>query len=769
MSRMIHQKPAARAAAILLALAVALAAFLAAPASAHAEADDGTPIVVSLGDSYSSGEGNEPFYSQDSDDKYSIEDWYAHRSTLSWAGRLQVNGVTLSDIKDEGWYFYATSGAVAANIYESVQLKTLKESLLSSSYDAPVEVQLTSSSKAVSASSSSTADVDYVTLTIGGNDMNFSGIVTTVTVGNGFINRDYLTDALNEAWYDYNGTILFSSSSNASELAASESGDAYSRIISAYLSIRSYYINAAIIVAGYPTLLDDTKYATVLESFADLDISESLSELKSALAQEVIGYSDYEAILINQSVRLFNLYIQQMILDSGLSNIYYASVEEYFDGHEVGTDDPYLYGLLRRQSEDINYSPISSYSFHPNTADGDTGQSVLSEDDVNSGVTAYAWAVQQVINELEQSERDIVMVLDTSSSMGGDPISYTKEAASGFVEVVFENDARTALVTFSDDSEELLGLTSSENALKSAIEDISASGQTNIEAGLASAASLLEGSTAEKKYIVLMSDGLPNRGLEGDELIAYAESIRDPDGDGTDEVTIFVLGFNEEYEAQELLRQIASDGCYIAVEDSGDIEGFFTDMASSINGVKFTYIQIACPVDVTVTYDGETLTSAGDDPVTRTSFGTLTFEEVDEDGDGVAESDSTIKVLRLREGPSYTITIEGTDDGTMDYTIAFVDDTGAYSDFRTFLDIDIEEGTVITTSAEESTATVLEVDEDGDGTTDLWYRAEANSEGARVDSSFAVRAVVVGYLAVVAVAAVLVVRHGLRRLAARKR
>ena len=53
------------------------------PVSASAKGTDGSTIVVSLGDSYSSGEGIPEFYGQNKkwEEKVYDEDWLAHRST----------------------------------------------------------------------------------------------------------------------------------------------------------------------------------------------------------------------------------------------------------------------------------------------------------------------------------------------------------------------------------------------------------------------------------------------------------------------------------------------------------------------------------------------------------------------------------------------------------------------------------------------------------------------------------------------------------------
>jgi len=97
---------------------------------------------------------------------------------------------------------------------------------------------------------------------------------------------------------------------------------------------------------------------------------------------------------------------------------------------------------------------------------------------------------------------------------------------------------------------------------------------------------------------------------------------------------------------------------------------------------------------------------------TRTAFGSLTFED-NEKGTN-SSSDNRVKILRLKEGTDYNIQIEGNGNGYMDYTIRFMDDTGEYTDLRTFSNIKITEQTVIDTVATNSDSTILNVDENGD-------------------------------------------------------
>ncbi len=73
------------------------------------------PIIVSLGDSYASGEGNAPFFGQDNK-KVGDEvnpDWIAHRSESAWTGMLTLTGGEgpVSAHRGTNWFFAAASNA----------------------------------------------------------------------------------------------------------------------------------------------------------------------------------------------------------------------------------------------------------------------------------------------------------------------------------------------------------------------------------------------------------------------------------------------------------------------------------------------------------------------------------------------------------------------------------------------------------------------------------------------------------------------------------
>lgn len=402
--------------------------------------------------------------------------------------------------------------------------------------------------------------------------------------------------------------------------------------------------------------------------------------------------------------------------------------------------------------------------FYYKYSDGTWNDGDFENRTANSG-TAFIceWGEYEIAPQIEitepvrttSDERDIVLVLDVSGSMSGTPMTETKKASANFINTILDEDASIGIVTYDDSSYRLSDFSVNKSSLTNAVSNIYDGGGTNIEAGLAEARSMLNTSGAKKKIIVLMSDGEPNEGKEGDALISYADEIKD------DGIIIYTLGFFESLgsyksSAQILMEGIASDGCHYEVASADDLVFFFEDMADQINGQKYIYIRIACPVDVSVTHNGETLCSAEDDLNVRTDFGTLTFED-NEDVTN-ANEDDRIKVLRLKEGADYDVRIVGTGHGLMDYTIGFMDENGDYSDFRRFENIEITRRTEIDTVAAVSKESVLNIDEDGDGKYDLKLRAEENGYGEEVEESILIYVVAVSGAVLLLMIVILIVR-----------
>ena len=714
-------------------------------------ADQNHPVVVSLGDSYSAGEGVEPFYHQNEEHDKNNLDWLAHRSEKSWPGKLRVptvdgEDVILSEGKDGGdkcdWYFVASSGAETKDLKEK-QEKTVRYFTKNSLLEKRIEGHVYHLPPQLSVFDTiPEGTVDYVTLTLGGNDAHFVRVMNEAANSSYESDPNYLTDCFNGIWREFN---------EGNEEHPTSIRD---RIITAYQDIEEKAgKQAKIIVAGYPLLLDPSKNRSIL------------------VVKEL--FDTHEAKILNANVKMFNASIRDIIndlRDEKNMNIHFVSVEERFEGHSAYAEDSYLNEIIlgpREQDLDQVFSLLdedkrtpSAYSMHPN----------------EKGIWAYARAVQDKIDQLEDEEqgivpkvpkssgandgktRDIALVLDTSGSMEGDPLDEVKRATVRFGETVLGSTARVGLISFSSYADVIESLTNDSSRISIASGEFTGSGETNLGDGMVKAKEMLTDSSADRKIIVLMTDGEPNIGMSEEELISYTDQLKE------NGYYVYTLGFFSSLEPgdrsgpQQLLEKIASEGCHYEVTDAADLKFFFGDIADQINGVRYNYIRIACPVDVTVTYNGETLTSSGSNDRVRTSFGTLTFEDAvhedDTDGsyeedDGYGEGDEdvqtedAVKILRLLEGPDYDININGTGTGSMDYSIGFVDDDGEYSDMRYFDDISIESDTKISTVAKVSDKTQMKVDYDGDGKIDETYEALPNSHARLVDNSHIINTIMV--------------------------
>lgn len=327
-------------------------------------------VVVSLGDSYSSGEGIEPFYGQEKGLlKLEDENWLAHRSSGSWPGQLKISNLPKplryyhveypEDLKKCKWYFKASSGAETQH-FAGEQSKTVIRDGVNKSETLPPQLQVFDQIKADG------ENVDYVTLTIGGNDIGFTkvvmagagstfGLVTLSFYWCPYLSPMLLNDFINLAWINFHI-------------------ETKANIKKVYTDIREKAGDqTTIIVAGYPKLF-----------------AENI---------KIGSLGPFEALIINLNVSLFNKEIEKIVNECSAEgmDIHFVDVETKFDeggGRGAGSSEAWINGfILPAEPEDLVQSGIegcfSKYSIHPNA----------------TGAEKYADCVNAKIEEIKNNNR----------------------------------------------------------------------------------------------------------------------------------------------------------------------------------------------------------------------------------------------------------------------------------------------------------------------------------------------------------------------------
>lgn len=349
--------------------------------------DFDSKVIVSMGDSFSAGEGIEPFYgtkkigsispdylekTENVSKKELKNDWLAHRSIYSWPGRLTLPGVKkqMAYNRNKNWFFVASSGAVTADIMGEIKTDKgddgkfhgqSKDTDSGKTYLDP-QIKIFNSVK----------NADYVTISIGGNDVGFSDIVTTCATTDSLCEPNILTDKLNNVWQEF-----FTQSE--------ESISIRDKIRQVYKNISdSAGPQANIIVAGYPQLFDPNGGIV-------------LGPLGYILGAK---FEPDEAKEIDKACSNFNNALKSIVeycCKQDKLNISFVSVEEGFLGHGAYSDKAFLNpvqikffkdDLTGIDITDIKGSIISAESMHPN----------------DSGAAVYAKCVQEKIDELEAAK-----------------------------------------------------------------------------------------------------------------------------------------------------------------------------------------------------------------------------------------------------------------------------------------------------------------------------------------------------------------------------
>ena len=196
-------------------------------------------------------------------------------------------------------------------------------------------------------------------------------------------------------------------------------------------------------------------------------------------------------------------------------------------------------------------------------------------------------------------KRDIVLMLDVSSSMRGTPFTTMKEAAAKFCQQLLASagDNRVALVVW-ESSYTVYPFESDLSAVEQTIADIRLGGGTNTSEALTEAKNLMDTSAREDavKNIILLTDGIPEQGnattqgpyTSSDSFYyRYANGAYNVAQEIMKDYHLYTMGFFHNLSGNSLefgkrfLEDIQNSG-YYEVTDADDLEFTFGEVAEDL-------------------------------------------------------------------------------------------------------------------------------------------------------------------------------------------
>ena len=192
---------------------------------------------------------------------------------------------------------------------------------------------------------------------------------------------------------------------------------------------------------------------------------------------------------------------------------------------------------------------------------------------------------------------DIVLILDRSGSMAGSALANLKNGAKAFVDVIYSatggtngqiaGGTRIGIVSFADVATQNQPLITDINLLKASIDGLTAGGSTNHADAFTKATDLLQGSTANQRFMIMFTDGFTTAGGDPNAVATAAKAQG---------IVIYAIGLSGNGGIDEqALEDWASDpsSSYVIITpDDQEIEEIFKKIAENISKPGATNIVI---------------------------------------------------------------------------------------------------------------------------------------------------------------------------------
>ena len=199
-----------------------------------------------------------------------------------------------------------------------------------------------------------------------------------------------------------------------------------------------------------------------------------------------------------------------------------------------------------------------------------------------------------------------VLVIDTSGSMddalsaGGVKLDAAKDAGRKLLDIIgAENEAgvsanhEVAIVDFSDTAIVDIGFTANIDSAQNALSSLYTTGGTGMPTGLKVALDLFPATLTGKSFIILLSDGQPNIGLndESDKVVVRQQVLDLAEEAGRRGICVYTVGFGDPTAADSIdenfLRQVAdASGCgtYHNAQNAWELANIYINLRHESTG-----------------------------------------------------------------------------------------------------------------------------------------------------------------------------------------
>ena len=178
----------------------------------------------------------------------------------------------------------------------------------------------------------------------------------------------------------------------------------------------------------------------------------------------------------------------------------------------------------------------------------------------------------------------VMLVLDVSGSMRGEPLGKAKEAAVTFISEMRSGDS-AGVVSFSTKPQLIQGLTEDRQELKTAISGLVAKGNTAIYDAVIAGLRALKGVNADSRVLVLLTDGIDNSSAA-----TMRDCVREARALG---VVVYAVGLGEAGKNPAALTELAraTGGRYLYAPQLRQLKAIYAGLSREVYGqyvVRYT-------------------------------------------------------------------------------------------------------------------------------------------------------------------------------------